>query len=151
MPELHAICWQDTMEPWGWEPAVEDVPEGALPDGPFFWERRDADAALAELLERAAVIEVERLREYDQHRHALQTERYEDLMKGKVPGLTAPGVSVNIGGQSTSEQVRAAMAAAAEPERLKTDEELLATARTAVEDEWSIQTYEVPERNASDA
>lgn len=44
--KLYAICWQDSMEPWGWAPADRDCLGDNAPDQAFFWQRDQADAAL---------------------------------------------------------------------------------------------------------
>lgn len=142
--KLYAICWRDTSEPWGWAPATEDAPEGALPNGPFFWSRKDVEAAFSNLLERAAIEDVGWLRERDQHRHALQTERYKSLKRGNIPGLTTVGVGIRFAGESREDAIARVQALALKPDPLKTDEELLAAARKSVADEWSIQAYDVP-------
>lgn len=62
---LYAVCWQESGEPWGWAPVIDpddiEMPESLLPDGPFFWEREEADAALKRIVEWATEREIGRL------------------------------------------------------------------------------------------
>ena len=134
MVELHAICWR-TNEPHAWVPAIAEHPGGSLPRGPFFWDHEEAVAALADLLERAAGETVSAVRTQDRDRHAREVERYEDAQSH----IARPGVSVHVVGEKESGR------SAPAPKPLKTEEEQLDAARRWVSDEWSIQTYEVPD------
>lgn len=49
MRTLHAVCWQDATEPWGWEPCAGEEFRDLLPDGPFFWRPSDAQRNLRRL------------------------------------------------------------------------------------------------------
>jgi hypothetical protein len=151
--ELHAICWQDTAEPWGWAPATPEVIEWmgiavdvtaeiatkALASGPFFWDREEAETAYEKLVEIAAEVWLPIHRDHDRVRIAKETQRFEEQKAGKIPGVTTPGVAVMVEG-------RPQVAVPEPPGPAKTDEELRGQAVAQARQEWRIQTYEVPDR-----
>lgn len=50
--KLYAICWQDSMEPWGWAPLEPDETEDGA--SVFYWSKVDALRDLKKVVRRAA-------------------------------------------------------------------------------------------------